>query len=306
MLSKVGLARRGRGVAAAGFPSLFRESLHDHPSAWVRVRPPALLFLLLALPLLASASGPSVVVLDWQEGRFVVSGPVPLEGANAARFGVAVDACHRDLRLDLLYDPEETAVSQEGLGEFALLHTFRVELVSNGTVVRSLQVQRSGYGHPMGIVAPGEYELRLRLTQGENVSWSLRLRGWNIPDEPACFPRVLISEVEANPPGVDAGAEWVELWNQEDVQVDVSGWSLHGTHGTPSERMLPSGTVLAPGARLVVTFPQQGIDNVDEVVELRILSVVRDRTPALTDEENDARTWHRGEPWAFAAGTLGS
>ena len=288
-------------------PSLSREKAHVLPHRLGRVRPPAFVVLLaLALPLPAFASEPSVVVLDWTGGAFLVGGPTAVDGVNAAAFNVTVDACHRDLRVDLQYAPSETGADAPGVGEAALLHTFRAQLLANGSVARTVTITQPGYGFVLGPAPAGAYQLRLQLTQGANVSWSLRLRGWEMSAEPACLPRVVLGEVEQNPPGVDAGAEWVELWNQESVDVDVSGWSVGGTHGTASDLALPAGTVVPAGGRLVVTFPTQALDNVDEVVELRVFGLVRDASPLLQDAANDSRTWQRGDPWVFATGTPGS
>ncbi|HWH07998.1 MAG TPA: lamin tail domain-containing protein, partial [Candidatus Thermoplasmatota archaeon] len=253
------------------------------------MRRAALLLLLAALPLPAIASGPSVVLLDWRAGAFAAGGPVPVEGVNAATFDAAVDGCHRDLRLDLLYAPEETALAAEGVGEAALLHTFRAQLLSDGAVLRTVSVSRPGYGHPLGVAPAGDLQLRLVLAQGAAVSWEMRLRAWHLPAEPACYPDVVVAEVEANPAGPDADAEWVELWNREAATVDVGGWSVAGARG---EVVLPEGTLLPPDGRLVVALPGDALDDVDGVVELRILGVVRDATPPLTDAADDGRTWH--------------
>lgn len=267
------------------------------------MRPPALVLVVLLAALPATASEPSVVLLDWQAGSFAAGSTLAVEGVNSASFPFAVDACHRQLRVDLLYDPAETAVALPGVGEVALLHTFRVEVRAGAALVASRVILQPGYGHALGVPPAGDYEARLVLTQGAAVDWDFRVRGWEVPGEPACLPDVVVSEVEANPRGSDGGREWVELWNRGATDADVSGWTVSGTQG---EVVLPDGTLLSPGARLVVAFPQESLGNADAVVVLSALSVVRDATPPLSDASNDSWTWQRGEPWTFAEGTPGA
>lgn len=261
----------------------------------------ALLVLATALPALAGE--PSVVLVDWREGAFAAGARVGVEGVNAATFPLAVDACHRQVLVDLLYAPGETALALDGVGEVALLHTFRVDVLSGDAVVASRVVQQPGYGHALGRVPPGDHAVRIVLTQGAGVEWSLRVRGWEVPGEPACLPDVVLAEVEANPPGPDAGAEWVELWNRDDAPVDLWGWTLVSGD---SEVVLPEGTLVPAGGRLVVTLPDAMLEDAGAAVELRLLSAVRDATPTLADEADDERTWQRGEAWSFEAGTPGA
>ena len=267
------------------------------------MRVPAAVLLVLATALPALAGEPSVVLVDWREGAFAAGARVGVDGVNAATFPLQVDACHRQLLVDLLYAPEETTLALDGVGEVALLHTFRVDLLAGDATVASRALQHSGYGHALGRVPAGDYGVRVVLTQGAGVEWSLRVRGWEVPGEPACLPDVVVAEVEANPPGPDAGAEWVELWNREDAPVDLTGWALGSG---AAEIALPDGTTIAAGGRLVVTLPQETLDDAGATVELRRLSTVRDATPNLVDEADDERTWQRGEAWAFEAGTAGA
>ncbi|MBJ43393.1 MAG: hypothetical protein CMJ80_08985 [Planctomycetaceae bacterium] len=59
---------------------------------------------------------------------------------------------------------------------------------------------------------------------------------------------VVFSEIMYHPATDDAGQQWIELYNQLGVDVDISGWSLTG--GVYYE--FPSGTILPGGAYLVV------------------------------------------------------
>lgn len=264
----------------------------------------------LALPL-ATAVEPFVVLLDWREGHSLVGTTVLVMSPAAERFPFDVDACHRNLLLDLLYDPQELEADVPGVGEFATRYEFLVEIWHADERVSQQRVRTSNYGVPLGVTAAaGEHELRLSLANGANVDWALRVRGRSIQEELACYPRVVVNEVEANPAGIDRGNEWVELYNADPIEeVDLSAWVLRSTHGVTNEWKLPGGTLLAPGARLQVVFAGgQFLDNEAESVELVDFSgLLRDKTPMASDSTNDGRTWQRtsdgGSDWLFAAGT---
>ena len=127
---------------------------------------------------------------------------------------------------------------------------------------------------------------------------------------------IVINEVEANPAGTDAGAEWVELYNPSDVSIDVSGWTVASTHDTGNAFTIPSGTSIAAHGYLVITFTTQFLDNSGEVVVLyNAIHSEIDRTPALNDAGNDGSTWQRvpngadtggSSDWLFRSGTQGA
>ena len=277
------------------------------------MRPLGWLAILLAAMPMASAVDPYVVLLDWQEGHSIV-GTSPLVASPVApTFPVLVDGCHRRLLVDLLYDPAEGGAHVEGVGDVALAYDFLVDALQDGNLVARARVTRSGYGFPMGApVAQGGYDVRVSLADGADVSWALRVRGQSDPLDPACFPPVFVNEVEANPPGTDAGFEWVELYNADNDVVDVSGWTITATHNVPASLTLPSGTSIAAGGFLKVAFSSgQFLDNVDEVVELRDdAGRLRDATPAASDSVNDSRSWQRSpdgsDAWSFALATPGA
>lgn len=283
----------------------------------VRPRLPALalpLALLLLAP--AAASEPMVVLVDWRGGHFVAgTGNDALDSqagtsVSGVRVPFALGGCHRTVYLDLLYDPASAGGGADQ-NSVEVLYEFRAEVWSEGTRLTSKRILHSGYGHALGTLPEGAHELRLTLVVGANVTWSLRLRAWEVPGERACMPPIFINEVEANPAGTDAGREWVELYNPAFEALDVSGWTLRTTHGLTQEHRLPEGSLVPAGGRLVVTFADgQFLDNEDETVELHDgLGFVLDATPVLTDTANDGRTWQRapdgGEAWAFRAGTQG-
>jgi len=58
---------------------------------------------------------------------------------------------------------------------------------------------------------------------------------------------VVFNEIHYNPPGQTEEGEWLELFNQMGIKVDVSGWRIDGIAYT-----FPNGTIIDPGDYLVI------------------------------------------------------
>ncbi len=69
---------------------------------------------------------------------------------------------------------------------------------------------------------------------------------------------VLISEVFYDTPGRDSKEEWIELYNPTNSAVDLSGWTLSDNRKTYT---IPSGTIIAAGAYIVIARNQNGFFN---------------------------------------------
>ncbi len=244
--------------------------------------------------------------------------PVPeigLPAVSYARIPFQVDACHRELVADLVFRPDEAEVDTP-LAVASLGYEMQVELLTaGGEVISSQSVGRSpAFSTPIGTVPePGAYRVDLYLTTGADIEWELRVRGWQVRDDPACDRWVGINEVEANPAGDDAGNEWVELYNPDpDQAVNLSGWTLASTHGQARNVTLLDGTTIEPEGHLVVRLPGgQMVDNEGEMLLLLdAAGVERDRTQVLDDTADDDRTQQRVPdgwgPWQLAPGTPGA
>jgi hypothetical protein len=127
--------------------------------------------------------------------------------------------------------------------------------------------------------------------------------------------QVVINEYELNPPGEDAGREWVELYNPTAEVVDITGWTIETRHGVQGLGTL--GGVMMPRTRLVYQFPEQALDNIGEGFPFEESLVLRDdrgrrvdSAPFSTDCWNDERTWQRAKDgadrWEFKSGSKGS
>ena len=124
---------------------------------------------------------------------------------------------------------------------------------------------------------------------------------------------VVINEFEQNPPGDDAGNEWVELYNPTSNEVNISGWKL--VNGDNGEYTIPSGTIIPSEGFLTHTFGSLWLDNRDENLTLYNGSSIEDQTPTKKDtvrSSGDDRCWARfpngndtdsNSDWKFQAST---
>lgn len=125
---------------------------------------------------------------------------------------------------------------------------------------------------------------------------------------------VVINEVELNPSGNDnykSVEEWIELFNPTADDVDISGWMLSTTHGRTVTITVPQGTTITANGYYVYGRGSQWLDNEDESILLQDSEGTEiDRTPKMSDDDNDARSWQRypngQDSWRFHSSTKGS
>jgi len=123
---------------------------------------------------------------------------------------------------------------------------------------------------------------------------------------------VVINEVDTNPFGDDSLAisEWVELYNPTDSDVDLSGWEIASTTVLKKTFTIPDGTIISPEKHLIFTYAKVWFTDSSESVELRNPSDdVIDKTPLISDLENDFMSWQRSYDghidWEFSLGNAG-
>ncbi|MBL0387605.1 lamin tail domain-containing protein [Tumebacillus sp. ITR2] len=78
--------------------------------------------------------------------------------------------------------------------------------------------------------------------------WTAGMQNWS-PDETKGTSNVVISEVDYDTNGSDATKEYVELYNKNNVSVDLSGYKLSNKSGSFT---IPSGTVVPAHSFLMV------------------------------------------------------
>jgi hypothetical protein len=123
---------------------------------------------------------------------------------------------------------------------------------------------------------------------------------------------VVINEVDTNPYGDDSAGpfEWVEIYNPTDSDVDLSGWQIASTTVLKKTFIIPDGTIISPGAFLTYTNAKIWFTDLGELVELRNHNgTVIDKTPTITDLQNNFLSWQRiydgYSDWEFALATAG-
>jgi micrococcal nuclease len=117
---------------------------------------------------------------------------------------------------------------------------------------------------------------------------------------------VIIYAFDQNPAGSDEGNEWVTFHNPTNKSEDIGNWTFESTHGTTAIDWIAEGTTLYPGAYCTYTPFYRWLDNSEEAIIIRnAVGEVVDRTPALSDNENDNRYWMRNNSeWTFGVTEL--
>lgn len=70
--------------------------------------------------------------------------------------------------------------------------------------------------------------------------------------------KVVFSEVFYDTPGTDTEEEWIELYNNSPVTVDLSGWKITDNNGSGSTFTIPTGTTIAPATYLTLAVNSTG------------------------------------------------
>jgi hypothetical protein len=124
---------------------------------------------------------------------------------------------------------------------------------------------------------------------------------------------VVINEVDTNPFGDDSKsiAEWVELYNPTDNDVDLSGWKIASTTVLKKTLTLPEGTIISSGDFLTFVNEKVWFTDTAELIELRNSDgLLIDKTREVFDLENDFKSWQRTydgfSTWKFTSATVGS
>ena len=120
---------------------------------------------------------------------------------------------------------------------------------------------------------------------------------------------LVINEVELNPAGNDAGNEWVELYNNSDKVIDLTGYVLSPESGGQKAYTIED-EVIGIKEHLIIEFPKQTLNNGpskglkgERVTLYNTYGEVVDYTDWLTDSENNEFTNQRSTDayvdWGF-------
>jgi competence ComEA-like helix-hairpin-helix protein len=70
---------------------------------------------------------------------------------------------------------------------------------------------------------------------------------------------VVINEILPNPEGADETNEWIELYNSNSSDIDLSGWQLQDTNGTITTYTIAQGTKILANSFLIFKRPDTKI-----------------------------------------------
>ena len=131
------------------------------------------------------------------------------------------------------------------------------------------------------------------------------------------YDNVVINEVDINPPGDDSVNvnEWVELYNPTDSDIDLGDWEIASTTILQKTMTISSGTTIKSGEFLTYQYQSIWFTDIGESVELRDENgIVIDKTPMISDIQNDFTSWQRiydgydldsYDDWKFLKSTSG-
>jgi len=108
---------------------------------------------------------------------------------------------------------------------------------------------------------------------------------------------VVINEVESNPAGDEnafktAITAWFELYNNDDKDVDISGWSIRNSEGR--SMTIPQGAIIKGLDYYVMDVKSKWLAQTGEILVLTDAGGAEvDRTASLSDEENNEMAWTR-------------
>ena len=68
-------------------------------------------------------------------------------------------------------------------------------------------------------------------------------------------PSIVINEILSSPEGPDTEEEWIEIFNQNNFEVDLSNWQITDIEGKTTIFTFPAGTKITPNGFLVLSRP---------------------------------------------------
>ena len=93
--------------------------------------------------------------------------------------------------------------------------------------------------------------------------------------EPTVYPsNVFINEILPSPEGADAENEWIEIFNGNNFEVDVSDWQIRDTVGVTKTYTIPGGTKIDSNGFLVLPRPETKITLQNSGDKLELLNPV--------------------------------
>lgn len=122
---------------------------------------------------------------------------------------------------------------------------------------------------------------------------------------------VVINEVELDYIEDDAEIQWVEIYNNGEEEVDVSGWAIMSSDDRSRKEFIDEGTLLSPGDFYLMYFGEKWLSNYGAVIILEDdFDHGVDRTISIYDSQEDGCAWGKypdgASEWMFMESTPGA
>lgn len=111
-----------------------------------------------------------------------------------------------------------------------------------------------------------------------------------------------ITEIEINPSEGRFGKEWIELFNEENSEADISGFMVYDGLAKEQKRYtVPNGTKISPEDYFIIEFSSAVLNNDGDYVIIKDFGGSEvEKTENLKETTSSSKTWQlcNGE-WAF-------
>jgi hypothetical protein len=119
----------------------------------------------------------------------------------------------------------------------------------------------------------------------------------------AIYPTgISINEILPSPKGADETDEWIELYNSNNFEVDLSGWKIQDTNGTPKTFTISDGIKILANGFLVFKRPETKIMLNNDADGLNLLSPDNKTADSMTfNSAVMGQSYNRaGSGWAWS------
>jgi hypothetical protein len=116
---------------------------------------------------------------------------------------------------------------------------------------------------------------------------------------------VIINEIEINPTEGKQGKEWVEIYNDEDIEIDISSWEIYDGLASEKKRYtFLEGTILEEDSYITIDLGYSVLNNGGDYLILYDKNKEEiDRTPELKETTASEKTWQYCDEWVFSEET---
>ncbi len=116
-----------------------------------------------------------------------------------------------------------------------------------------------------------------------------------------------ITEFESNPFGGSSEKEWIELYNDENSDIDISGWEIYDGLSSPKKIfVVQNETIIRSKEYYVIELSSAKLNNGGDFITIYDFSGTKiDETETLKDSSWSLETWQLCDSWEFKLSTRG-